>query len=114
MAYEVVLADSAKTDADSIYDWATSQAPLRGPEWFEALIDCLYSLERLPRRCPLAREAAKAKREIHCLLFGKRRNVYRIPYEVDEAHRTVWVLHIRHGALHDLLTDELARLPGDV
>jgi len=68
---------------------------------------CLYSLEELPYRCPLAREAAIAKRPIRCLRFGKRRNVYRILYEIDEARRTVWVLHIRHAALADLDPGEL-------
>lgn len=32
----------------------------------------------------IAREAEEAKRDIRCLLFGKRRGVYRILYEVDE------------------------------
>ena len=87
------------------------RAPVRGPEWFEELIDSLYTLELLPNRCPLAREAEEAKRDIRCLLFGKRRGIYRILYEVDEKRQTVWILHIRHGALRDLGPDELARLP---
>ena len=112
MAYQVGLASSAKADTNQIYDWVIERAPLRGPAWFEELIDCLYSLEELPYRCPLAREAEIAKREIRCLLFGKRRNIYRILYEIDEACQTVWVLHIRHGALADLAPDELSH-PGD-
>ncbi len=111
MAYQVALADSAKADADQIYDWVIERAPLRGPEWFEELIDCLYSLEEQPNRCPLAREAEMAKRDIRCLLFGKHRVVYRILYQVDEPRKTVWVLHIRHGALKDLNPEELSR-PG--
>jgi mRNA-degrading endonuclease RelE of RelBE toxin-antitoxin system len=86
-------------------------APLRGPIWFEELIESLHSLDRSPYRCPLAREARKAKREIRCLLFGKRRDVYRILYEVDEAKRAVWVLHIRHGARRDLKARDLASPP---
>ncbi len=84
---------------------------MRGPEWFEELLDCMYSLEGMPGRCSLAREAAEAKREIRCLRFGKRQNVYRILYEVDETRRTVWILHIRHGALQDLDPDQLSKLP---
>ena len=109
MAYPVVLADTAKADANRLYDWVVERAPLRGPEWFEELIDCLYSLNELPRRCPLAREATEAKREIRCLLFGKRPHVYRILYEVDEARKTVSILHIRHGARQDLNRDELSQ-----
>lgn len=62
MAYQIVLADSAKADAAKIYVWVVGQAPIKGPEWFDGLIDCLSSLEELPFRCPLAREAVNARR----------------------------------------------------
>jgi mRNA-degrading endonuclease RelE of RelBE toxin-antitoxin system len=107
-AYRVGLADSAKADADAIYKPIIAAAILRGAEWFEELMDYLYTLETLPYRCPLAREAKKAKREIRCLLFGKGRNIYRILCEVDEAKRAVWIVHIRHGARRDLKAREIA------
>lgn len=113
MAWQVALADTAKADAGSIYDWVVERAPFRGPEWFDELMDCLYSLEDMPRRCSLAREADEAKREIRCLIFGKRRGVWRILYEVDEQRRMVWILHIRHGARQDLKPGELAEIPDD-
>ena len=102
MAYQIVLANTAKADADQIYDWLFERAPVRGPEWFEELMDCIYSLELMPNRCLLAKEAIESKRQILCLHFGKRRNVYRILYEIDESRKTVHILHIRHGALRDL------------
>jgi plasmid stabilization system protein ParE len=105
--YQVVLADTAVADANQIYAWVVEQAPVRGAQWFEQLMDNLYSLERMPHRCPLAREAPDAQRAIRCLLFGKRRHAYRILFEIDEAIQTVWILHIRHGALKDLAPDEL-------
>ena len=108
MAYRVVLADSAKADAHALYDRVITAAPHQGPLWFEEFIDCLYSLDHLPLRCPLAREAEKARRKIRCLLFGKRRNVYRILYEVEEARKTVRVLHIRHGARRDMQPEEIS------
>ncbi len=88
-----MLADAAKADASRIYDWVLEEAPVRGREWFEEPIKCLYSLEQLPYRCPIAREAELANREIRCLLFGRMRNVYRILYEVDEERQTVQILH---------------------
>jgi hypothetical protein len=39
-------------------------------------MDCLYSLNRFPYRCLVAREGRKVRREIRCLLFGKRRGIY--------------------------------------
>lgn len=62
MAYHVVLGETAKADANQIYDWVVERAPIRGPEWFEELVDGLDCLEQLPYRCPLAREAAEARR----------------------------------------------------
>jgi plasmid stabilization system protein ParE len=98
MQYRVVLADAAKADADMLYARIAAAAPLRGPLWFEELLQSIQSLSRMPRRCPLAPEALPAKRHIRCLLFGKPRDVYRILYEVDERNRMVIVLHVRHAA----------------
>jgi plasmid stabilization system protein ParE len=114
MAYRVALADTAKEDAEHLWNWVVLQAPRRGPLWFEHLINALYSLERLPMRCPLAREAKIARRPIRCLLFGKRQGIYRILYGVDEKRSTVWILHIRHGALKDLAPGELAEVPEQI
>ena len=110
MDYQVALTDTAKADANHIYDWVVERAPARGPLWFEELISHLYTLERLPFRCPLAREATTSGREIRCLLFGKRNHAYRILYEIDEPNGTVWILHIRHGALPDWVPSQLTRI----
>ena len=94
MAYQVVLADAAKAEASQIYDWVVARAPIRGPEWFEDLIDSLYSPEReLPFRCPFARAAETVRRQIRCLVFGKRKHGCRSLFEVDEERRAVWILH---------------------
>jgi len=108
MPYRIVLADSAKTDTENIHRWVTEQAPLRGSEWFEKLLDCLYSLAENPRRCPLAPEAQKAGRDIRNLLYGRRKHAYRILFEIDEGRQTVWILHIRHGGRTYLQPGELA------
>ncbi len=107
--YRVALADSAKADADALYARTVAAAPLRGPQWFGELLDSLYSLNKMPHRYPLAREAQKAKRDIRCLPSGKRRNVYRILYEIDESNKAVWILHIRHGAMQDMEPDQIGK-----
>jgi len=109
MEYRVVLADSAKVDVESLYQWVIEKAPLRGPEWFEKLLDSLYSLNRSPSRCPLAPEARNSHRKIRNLLYGKPGKVYRVLFEIDEAQHTVWILHIRRGARAPLRPEELAR-----
>lgn len=109
MEYRVVLADSAKADAESLYQWVTGRAPLRGPEWFDKLLDSLYSLNHSPGRCPLAPEARRSHREIRNLLYGKSGRVYRILFESDDERRTLWILHIRRGARAPLGTENLAK-----
>ncbi len=97
MEYRVALADSAKADADLLYARIVAAAPLRGPLWFEELLQSIRSFSRIPRRSP----RATASGRVRCLLFGKHRNLYRILYEIDERNRRVIVLHIRHGAMQD-------------
>jgi plasmid stabilization system protein ParE len=111
MAYQVVLTDTAKADADQLYRWVVDAAPTYGPKWFNQLVLSLQSLDRFPNRCPLAREAHRVRGNVRCMLFGKGRNRYRILYEVDEARETVWILHIRHGARGDMDTDEITKPP---
>jgi plasmid stabilization system protein ParE len=107
--YRVVLANSAKSDAQAIYERTVNAAPIRGPLWFEDLIQAMDSLDHDPLRCPLAREAKKVGRPIRCLLFGKRRHRYRILYEIDPSSRTVCILHIRQGARQDLEAREIGQ-----
>lgn len=60
----------------------------------------------------MAREARKSGRVIRNLLFGKRRYVFRVLFEVDGAERVVWILPIRRGVRADLKPSELAQ-PGE-
>ena len=71
-------------------------APARNVEnsrarWYHGLEKAIYTLERLPRRCPLAPEAKKIKRPVRHLLYGRKPNVYRVLYEIDETRKAVRV-----------------------
>ena len=87
VAYQVALVESAKADANQIFDWVTAQAPIRGPKWFEELMDCLYSLEELPALCILCR---------HCLnefVYGRLNDPRRIsvsPNRLLQSLNDVW------------------------
>ncbi len=63
--------------------------------WFAALQDAIASLAEFPQRCPLAPENDAFPFEVRHLLYGRRPNVYRILFTIEE--KTVFVLHIRHG-----------------
>jgi plasmid stabilization system protein ParE len=96
MAFRVELSARAQTDIASIFDWLRSQqAGEAGESWFEALRAAINSLDSLPSRCPVAPEARDSAVEVRQLLYGRRPNVYRILFAIEED--IVQVLHVRHG-----------------
>jgi plasmid stabilization system protein ParE len=101
MAFRVNVTPQAQRDAEDLYRWVVSQAPLRGPLWFNGLMDIIRSLSLNPRRCPLAR-GLNPVRQIRQLLYG--RKPYRIFFHVKG--EDVHILHIRHGAQKPWAPDE--------
>src|SRR5271167_60356 len=113
MTYRVELANRAIRDLEILYaekNAAESQAAAR---WYNGLERVVYALGTYPYRCPVAPEAQKMKRKLWHLLCGKKPNVYRVIYEVDERRQTVSVLTIRHGARRKLKASDLASALGN-
>ncbi len=54
----------------------------------------ILSLDENPGRGAAIPEDAALRH----LLYGRKRNIYRIIYAIDEGRQVVTVLHIRHGA----------------
>ena len=107
MVYRVNFAASAEEDLERLSLWVASQAPLRGPVWFSGLELAIGTLDRIPHRGPLAPENYQPDDGIRQLLYGKKPNVYRILYYVDEKEKVVHILHIRHGARRPIPSKEL-------
>jgi plasmid stabilization system protein ParE len=96
MTFRVETTATAEQDADAVLEWLLSEhAGEAGTRWFAALEDAIASLAKLPARCPLAPENAVFPFEIRHLLYGRKPNVYRILFTIED--QTVYVLHIRHG-----------------
>jgi toxin ParE1/3/4 len=108
MAYRVELTTRAGRDLADLYERIQADDSGRANRWFNTLERSIDSLGHLPRRCPAAPEARRAKRNLRQLLHGRKPHVYRIIYEVDEHGKTVQVLTIRHGAMETAQPDELA------
>ena len=107
MTYLVEFATRAARDLEILYvekNAAESHAAARWYNGFEQAVDALATY---PNRCPVAREARRAKRKLRNLLYGKKPHVYRVIYEVDEGRQAVWVLTIRHGARRKLKASDL-------
>jgi prevent-host-death family protein len=80
--------------------WIPRSGPL-----YNGLEEAIYTLERFPRRCPVAPEARKAKRPMRHLLYGAKPHAYRVLYEIDEPNKAVHVLTIRHGAMDEFIAE---------
>ncbi len=106
MAYLVELTPRAARDLDYLYQQVHATESVAAARWYNGLEEAIYTLERSPRRCPVAPEARKAKRPLRHLLYGAKPHVYRVLYEIDEAHKAVRVLTIRHAAMDEFTATE--------
>ena len=75
--------------------------------WYNGLERSINALASYPNRCPFAPEVWRMSPNLRHLLYGKKRDVYRVIYAVDERRRSVWVLTIRHGAGQKLKRSDL-------
>jgi toxin ParE1/3/4 len=94
MAYRVDLTERAARDLRRIYRTINAEDSVRARDWFNGLEKAVFSLDEHPSRAPVTLEDDTRRH----LLYGRKPNVYRIIYAIDERNRVVTVLHIRHGA----------------
>ncbi len=106
MAYRVELSVRAARDLDCIYQQIHAAESLAAARWYNGLEKAIYTLERFPHRCPVAREARKAKHSVRHLLYGTKPHVYPILYEIDQADKAARVLTIRHGAMDEFTAED--------
>ena len=104
MAYLVELTLRAERDLDYLYERISAKESMAAARWFNGLEEAIYTLELLPRRCPVAPESKRAKRRLRHLLYGAKRDVCRVIYEIDESRKMVRVLTIRHAAMDEFIS----------
>ncbi len=109
MAYRVELTRRAEREIDALYDRLSAEDSAAGANWFNGLEDAIFSLERLPHRCPIAAESKTFGRTLRHLIYGAKHSVYRVIYEIDDAHQLVWVRTVRHAAMDEF--NPRGRLP---
>ena len=108
MTFRVELTHRARRDLASLYERINAAESSTAARWFNGLEESIYGLARLPRRCPVAPEAKKARRSLRHLLYGNNPHIYRAIYEIDEASQVIYVLTIRHGAMDHARLEELS------
>lgn len=100
MRYKVVLSLRADADLDQAFEWIAADSRRNAIRWYNTCINAINSLALFPKRCPLAPESDAFDIEIRQRLFGP----YRILFTIRG--RTVYVLHVRHGARRELESEE--------
>jgi plasmid stabilization system protein ParE len=101
MAYRVELTVHAEQDLEHIFGRVSADDSSAAALWYFGLEDAIRTLGSFPRRCPIAPESKTRNRELRHLLYGSKRNVYRVIYDIDEPHELVRVRAIRHSAMDE-------------
>jgi plasmid stabilization system protein ParE len=107
MAYRVEIARRAEADLEALYLWVVDRAPQQGGQWFNGLERAVLSLDRHPKRCPVASESLDPDQPIRVLTYGRKPHAYRVFFSVDDDAEIVRVLHVRRGAREPPRPDEL-------
>jgi plasmid stabilization system protein ParE len=94
--FTVMVSEEARAELEQAYEWLVTQTPQHAPEWNNALIDALISLETNPSRCPVLQTDDETGEEYRQLLFGDKRHAYRIIFVIRG--KKVWIGHIVHAA----------------
>ena len=111
MAYRVKVSPIALEEAQSAFNWMDQRSEAKAAAWYTGLLDAIFSLEEMPRRCSLAPENDNVDEEVRHLLYTRGRVVYRIIYSIRESENEdnsiVQVHHIRHSAQEPVSASQL-------
>jgi plasmid stabilization system protein ParE len=105
MAYLVKLTGRAERDLEELYEAIAAESSAAALRWYEGLKRAVLSLEDFPLRCPPTPEDKRLRH----LLYGHKPHVYRVIFQVQQKGRTVYVLHIRHGARDEFSPESISR-----
>jgi plasmid stabilization system protein ParE len=102
MKYRVIVLPNARANLTHYAEYAAKNAPLTAARWLDRFHAALESLGDMPLRYPLAPESKDSPKPLHQMLFGKRPNVFRVFFTVEDDE--VRVLHVRRASM-DKATD---------
>lgn len=98
MVFEIEITATALAEAEDyvLFIREKRRDPLGAERWWNGLLEAIYSLERLPRRCPVIPESDYFEGEVHHLIYFSHRIIFSV------AKRTVTVVRIYHGSRRPL------------
>jgi len=104
--YRIIVTPEAEADLRKASSYIRRDNPRAARTWLKGLRQRIKTLAHHPERCNLAPESVSFHGPIRELFYGSgNRGTYRILFAVFG--ETVFVLHIRHGAMLPLRTDLL-------
>ena len=93
MKYEVTITPSAKADIFEIRTWLLEEYPEVADKWLWECSRASISLNEFPQRCKFSDESPAFDVEVRELLFGGKRNLYRILFTISE--KKIFILRVR-------------------
>ena len=106
MPHTVRITRRALQEIEQALKWLAERSPRAAARWHSRLLKAIHSLEFNPERFSLAPENDwYSGGELRQLLYGKRRGIFRILFEVRG--ETVYILRVRHSDQDLLGPDEL-------
>jgi plasmid stabilization system protein ParE len=105
LRYRVIVTPEAESDLRNATSYIRGDNPRAAIAWLKAARQRIKTLAHSPERCPRAPESTSFDEPIRELFYGLgNRGTYRILFVVFG--KSVFVLHIRHGAMRQLNPDD--------
>ncbi len=105
MPFQVIFRPRAELDIAAAATWLARHNAAAAAHWRTGLFRIVENLETNPNRYPAAEESVDLGLDLRELLYGRRRNVYRILFTITG--QTVNILRVRHAAQDRLSADDI-------
>lgn len=100
MSHRVRLSKRAQLDIDSGHQYRLQFSEVEADRWRDWLLDQLEQLRNNPSAYQLADEAEEGDIELHQFVIGKRKNKYRVLFEIrDDEVRVLYIHHSSRGPI---------------
>ena len=110
MSHRVIIKRKAQRDLDESLVWWSRHGKAAAAEWRERFVtNVIATLEHDPNRFPAAEEAAEVGLDLRVMLYGRRRQVYRVLFTIEE--NIVSIHRVRHAAQDWLKEGDVYVLP---
>ncbi len=95
MKYRIIISPNAQQEIREAFAFISRGAPLNAARWLQGIHQRIASLETMPDRCELAREAEFIEGVVVRQIIFKS---HRIIFFIDEPSTSVHVVTVRHAA----------------